>query len=261
MTRYFWTTKELAIVRENYPVGGVNACLPLLPTRSRGCIYQQALKLGVRAPGQTGVRESWPHDPEIDGRIRRAHEVPLLKGAISELADKLKRPRWYVSKRARELGLKTPRFKESAWSAPEIQLLHDTAHIGTNNARAAFKRAGFNRSETAIHVKRKREGISTALARQDAGLHTAHQLSGLMGVDAKTVTRWISMGELPAKKRGTDRLEVQGGDMWVVAERDLREFVITYPLRIELRKIPDSNRVWFIELLAGRAGVSVEKAA
>lgn len=101
--------------------------------------------------------------------------MPLMRGAITELAEKIKRPRWYVSRRARELGLKTPRFKEPAWSQAEIQLLHDTAHIHTRNAQQRFKREGFNRSETAIHVKRKRMGISAIQARQDAGLYTAGQ--------------------------------------------------------------------------------------
>lgn len=260
MSGYNWTTKEIALVREHYPRGGVAACLPHL-SRSRGSIYQHANAMGLRAPGESGARESWPNDPEIDARIRRLHETPLLKGAIAEFADKIKRPRWYVSRRARELGLKTPRFKESPWTPVEIELLHKTAHIGTANARAQFLRSGFNRSETAIHVKRKREHISVPQARQDAGLYSAHQLAELLGVDGKTALRWIRLGELPAKRRVTDRTAQQGGDEYVVTERDVREFIITHPLRIELRKIPDSNRAWFIELLAGRAGMAVEKAA
>lgn len=258
--RYFWTTAELAIVREHYPRGGVEACLPYLQ-RGRYPIYQKASQMGLRAPGQSGVREAWPNDADLDLKIRRLHETPLLKGAIAEFAHRIGRPRWWVSKRARELGLKTPRFKEAAWTAAELQILHDTAHIGTKNARAAFKRAGFNRSETAIHVKRKREGISIVLAAQDAGHFTAGQVADLFGVDAKTVTRWITLSELKARRRGTERTEIQGGDTWLVLERDLREFVITHPLRVELRKIPDSNRVWFIELIAGRAGICAERAA
>jgi hypothetical protein len=48
--------------------------------------------------------------------------------------------------------------------------------------------------------------------------------------------------------------------MWQIGEKDLREFIVTYPLRVELRKIPDSNRVWFIGLLAGRAGIASQEA-
>ena len=255
-----WTTREIAIVREHYPKGGVNACLPHLK-RSRSSIYQHATSMGLRAPGQTGVREYWPNDPEIDARIRKLHEMPLMRGAITELAAKINRPRWYVSRRARELGLKTPRFKEPAWSQAEIELLHDTAHIHTRNAQQRFKREGFSRSETAIHVKRKRMGISTIQARQDAGMYTAGQVADMLGVCGKTTTVWIRFGELKAERRGTARSEVQGGDEWVIKERDLREFVITHPMRVELRKIPDSNRAWFIELLAGRAGLAAERAA
>jgi hypothetical protein len=260
MRRYFWTAREISLVREHYPVGGVDACLRHVQ-RGRQSIYQRAASMGLRAPGQTGVREHWPNDPEIDARIKRLHETPLHKGAIAEFAKRISRPRWYVSKRARELGLKTPRFKEAAWSAAEIQILHDTAHVGTKNARRAFARHGYSRSETAIHVKRKRERISVVQAAQDAGHYTANQVADLFGIDGKTVGRWISMKEMPAKHRGTDRTQAQGGDMWSIAECDLREFIITHPLRVELRKIPDSNRAWFIELIAGRAGVGVGEAA
>lgn len=245
----FWTTKEVAIVRELYPAGGVDACLAVL-TRPRSAIYQKAAAMKLRAPGVTGVRESWPNDPEIDRQLRLLHEQPLLNGAIVEFARLVRRPVWYVSRRARELGLKTPRFKEEPWSEAEIELLHKTAHIGTANARGAFLRAGFNRSETAIHVKRKRERISVPLAKNDAGIYNANQLAELLGVDRKTVTRWISMDGLRAEREG---------DFWLVTEAHLRDFIVTHPLRVELRKIPDSNRVWFIELVAGRAGLSSEK--
>lgn len=221
--KYNWTTREVAIVREHYPQGGLDACAKLLQ-RTRYAIYQRARTLGLSAPGQTGgAREKWPNDPEIDARIKRLHETPLMKGAITEFAERINRPCWYVSRRARELGLKTPRFRELPWTPAEIDLLHETAHIGTKNAQKRFKRAGYVRSETAIHVKRKREGISTTLAKQDHGLYTAGQVASLFGVDAKTVTRWIHLAELRAKRRGTERVEIQGGDMWTVTERDLRE--------------------------------------
>lgn len=242
--RYHWTTPEITIVRENYPKGGVESCLPLLE-RTWSSIYQVARKLDLRAPGETGVRERWPHTPEIDEQIRRLHETALLKGAILEFARKVGRPQWYVSKRARELGLKTPRFKEPVWSSDELDLLHKTAHISTGAARKHFLRAGLDRSETSIHVKRKRVGISVRMARQDAGIYNAHVVGDFLGVDAKTVIRWIGANELKARKEL---------DLWLVTEHHLREFIIRYPLRVALRRIPDSNRIWFIGLLAGRTG-------
>lgn len=41
----FWTTAEERTLRAAYPQGGVNACLPLLPRRSKQAIRQRAYKL------------------------------------------------------------------------------------------------------------------------------------------------------------------------------------------------------------------------
>jgi excisionase family DNA binding protein len=248
----FWTTAEIAIVREHYPHGGIDACVPLLSKRSRSSIYQRAGKLKLRAPGQPALRQSWKPDADIDARIVWLHQRPMGRGAILEFAARISRPQWWVSKRARELGLKTPRFKESPWSEAELALLHETSHLSAKQARIRFVKAGFTRSETAIHVMRKRQHISVVQARQDAGFYTGNQLAELFGVDPKTITRWIRIGELEAARNGEN---------FSIRESALREFIITCPLRIELRKIPDSNRTWFIQLLAGKAGISVERAA
>jgi len=241
MTGRFWTTREMAILREHYPVGGMDACLAYLE-RPRSTIYQKALALGLHAPGYCGYRERHEVDAEMDMALRRLHETPLLKGAIVAFAEQWKRPTWWISKRARELGLKTPRFKELPWTDAEIQILHDTAHITTANARKRLMAAGFNRSETAIHVKRKREGISVKQAKQDAGIYNENQCAELLGVDRKTVGKWAREGELKATFDGV---------FYNVRESDLRRFIVTYPHRVALRKIPDSSRVWFIELVAG----------
>jgi hypothetical protein len=150
----FWTTAEIAIVREHYPHGGIDACVPLLSKRSRSSIYQRAGKLKLRAPGQPALRQSWKPDADIDARIVWLHQRPMGRGAILEFAARISRPQWWVSKRARELGLKTPRFKESPWSEAELALLHETSHLSAKQARIRFVKAGFTRSETAIHVMR-----------------------------------------------------------------------------------------------------------
>jgi hypothetical protein len=256
MTR-FWTTRELALVREHYPQGGITACEAVIQ-RTRSSIYQRAQILGLRAPGRVAVRQHYANDVRLDEALRILHERPLLKGAIVEFAERWNRPAWWISRRARDLGLKTPRFREPPWTAAEVDILHDTGHISPKNARAAFKRAGFNRSETAIVVKRKREGIGVVQSRLDAGLLNGHQVAAMLGVDGKTPSSWIALHGLKATKRWKDGREY---DDWVIRERDLREFIITHPCRIELRKIPDSSRAWFIELLAGRAAETVEKAA
>src|SRR3546814_1003769 len=73
---------------------------------------------------------------------------------------------------------------------------------------AILRRRGFQRTVTAVVVKTKR----LALDRTDVDHFTATALAGVMGVDAKTVTRWIEVAGLKAERRGTDRTAAQGGE-------------------------------------------------
>lgn len=246
--RHFWTTRELAILRDRYANVGAAAIAREID-RPVGSVYQKANSLGLKTPAGASPYKSWPNAERIDEAIRLAHQKPPAKGDIARLAVELERPRWWVSRRARELGLKTPRFKEAPWSEDELELLYETAHLSVATAQRRFARAGFVRTETAIMVQRKRHEARPG----DNGMRTGTQVGKLLGVDIKTVTRWIAIGELNAKKRGTERTSAQGGDHWWISDRSLRAFIAANPLRVELRKIPDSSRVWFIGLLTGAA--------
>lgn len=250
MTGRYWTTPEVTTVRQHYPLGGIDACMPLLPGRTRSGVYQQAAKLGLHAPGVTHVREHWPQSDTVDAAIRRLHQAAPTRGGISALADQLKRPRWWVSKRARQLGFVTPRFSEPLWTEAEIELLHATSHVSTSNARLRFLASGFKRSESAIEVKRKRLGLHPS----DNGVWNANQLAEMLGADRKTVTRWISQRELKAARRDDDK-------RYDIHESDLRAFIIACPFRVDLRKVPPPNQAWLIELLSGRGMATRERKA
>lgn len=47
-SRWNWRTSELAIIDRYYPTGGVTACLPHLPGRSKDAIRMRAHLRGVR---------------------------------------------------------------------------------------------------------------------------------------------------------------------------------------------------------------------
>jgi hypothetical protein len=244
--RYFWTTKEIAVDRDNYPQGGVEACLPLLPGRTHGAVYRQAMKLGLRAPNQCAMRKRWENSDWIDGEISKLYQQAPTKNAVNELAERLGRPRWWVSKRAVALGITLPRFKEPAWTEDEEDLLAANVHKSAEVIRRIFAARGYNRTTTSITVKRKR----LHLRPEDNGYYTATQAAGLMGVDMKTVQGWILKGLLQAKKRGTNRTEAQGGDMWWIRDKHLREFITDNAALVDIRKV---DKFWFIELLAGKA--------
>lgn len=242
----WWTTKELGILRQVYPDGGVAACLPLLPGRTQEAIYQRAQRLQLKTSKPRGERKSWPHSPEKDERIRALYAGPRDPGDVVALARELGVPRWYVSKRATELGLVVPNQSET-WSQAELDLLEATSHMLPECARRKFAKAGFKRSASAIKLRRSIDQVKAS----DNGYHSARQVAQLFGIDDKTVARWISMG-LRARRRGTARTPEQGGDQWLVQEKDLRAFAIAHPLRIDLAKIPAASRPWFIGVLTGR---------
>ena len=249
----FWTGREEKLLRLHFPQGGVPACLPVLPGRTASSIYQRAGQLGLRSPVtiRRGCvpRQRWSGNDQIDTVIRAAYQRTPTKGDISRLARTVGRPRWWVSKRASALGLVTPRFKQPPWSEAEIEIVAEAAHRDPTTIRRTLARAGFTRTETAISVKLKREGVVVGRD-ADPDHYTATGLAKLLGIDAKGVTAWIIKGWLKAERRGTARVEAQGGDEWWIRRRDVRRFVVDNAAAIDLRKV---EKFWFIDLLGGPA--------
>lgn len=250
-TKRFWTGRELLLLREHYPKGGVAACLPHLVGRSAGSIYQRAGAIGLKAPAtlrrKEAFRQRWTGSDAIDDVIRRQYPTCTTPRSVQALARTVGRPRWWVSKRARSLGLVTPRFKEPPWSEAELEIIGNHAHRDPKSIQRRLKSAGYSRTETAIVVKLKREGAT----REDPDHFTATGLSKLMGIDAKSVTRWIDKGWLKADRRGTDRVEAQGGDQWWIHRRNVRAFILGNASAVDIRKC---DKFWLLELLGGPAG-------
>ncbi|MBA4751449.1 MAG: hypothetical protein H2055_04365 [Sphingopyxis sp.] len=244
--RRFWTTREEKLLREYYPQGGVGASLVHLPGRSAAAIYNHAAVLDLQAPAtqkQDLRRQRWKSSEQIDAVIRRIYQRTPGKGDIKDLAFAVGRPRWWVTKRATRLGLVTPRFKEPAWTDVERDIVRDNFHRSPKSIQRMLKRAGYERTETAIMVMGKRLGAT----REDPLHLTARGLADLMGVDPTTVAGWISRGLLKAKRRGTGRCSAQGGDQHRIHLRDVRSFIIDNAATVDIRKV---DKFWFIDLVA-----------
>lgn len=244
----FWTTHEFRILRDNYPIGGVAACVPLLPGRTAGSIYQHANQKRLVSPREQRrcgeKRHAWTSNEHIDAAIRRGVAEATGRGDMMRLAQSLNRPRYWVSQRAAKLGCVPPRFKEPPWSPAELEIISEAAHLQPKSLRARLRRAGFNRTDTAIVVKLKRLGAD----RLDPDHCTGHALAGFLGVDGKTVTDWIAKGWLIAGRRGTARGPEQGGDQHWIRYTHVRHFIITHAAHVDIRKV---DKFWFIDLLAG----------
>ena len=241
-SRRKWTAAELAALREHYPRGGVAAVATLHARHSPRSISAQAWKLGVRyrPPRASKI----PTDEHIDEAIRRHYLGTGPRDRTKVFASRIGRPAWWVKKRATALGIAVSRERQPEWTEAELDLLERNAHRVIPVLRRIFARNGFSRTETAIAVQLKRRGIS----RTSTDAWSAHELSQLLGVDGKTVTRWIASQGLAAKRRGTQRLSSQGGDEWVITRRSLRQWIATHQQLVDLRKV---DRFWFLDLAFG----------
>jgi hypothetical protein len=172
-----------------------------------------------------------------DGSTIRINKIMRLLGG--------KYPRWYIRRLATQMGL--ARVKEPNWSEIEINWLHKNfPRKGWSALQSGLRRinGGQSRSRTAIQLKAKRESLNK---RSDG--FTLSMLMVLLGVDHHKIHRWLSLGLIEATRKGTDRKEVQGGDMWHFTEKDIRKFIINYPEEIDLRRV---EKYTFIDLLAAR---------
>lgn len=255
MTTRFWTTAEVKILREHYEKpNGPELCADLLPHRALKSIYQQARRHGLKAAGIQLNRKRYTTDEFIDAAIIKAYQGTPDAGAITALSKRIMRPRRWIYDRALKLGVVQPRIKESAWTKEELELLEQHAHKAPQVIARIFRTKGYKRTPTAIMVKRKRLQLDT----RDYDHYTAREVGRLMGVDGKTVTRWIELYGLPAKRRGTRRTEGQHGDEWRISVHALRSWIAHNAAHVDLRKV---DRFWFIDLLTNRDLGSIKEAA
>ena len=247
-----WSPQEDQVLRTRWTVGGYEAVRDLLPRRTYSAIVTRASTLRVKAPAHVRRKpRKYPSTEHIDRMIRDGYLAATGdKAEIRRLAERVGRPRWWVSRRALDLGLRQPTKREPPWTDAELELLESLAHHSVEVIRRKMAARGFRRSATAIAVKVKREGIGLREARELVGIYSATGVARLLGVDAKTITRWIEVEGLPATKAGTARVDVQGGDEWRIKARSLRTWIGANAARIDLRKV---HRDWFIDLMLGRA--------
>lgn len=173
-----------------------------------------------------------------DGTTIKTDKIMQLLGA--------KYPRWYVKRKAQEMGLARC-HKQPDWNEREVEYLHKNyprkGFIALQNGLKKIN-GGILRSVTGIVMKKKRLNISK---RSDG--FTMRMLEDLFGQDHHTIEKWIELGWLKnGKRKGTGRTERQGGDMHHFEAKDLREFVVTYPDEIDLRRVEPMT---FIHLVAG----------
>ena len=193
--------------------------------------------------------EKWIFEPWMDVLIMKAYRELQPVGrnhAVRDLAKRLRIPRWKVSRRARDIGAYEPRIKEKPWCGSELHILELNAMKGLEAIQRRLAASGFKRSVTGIHIKRQRLHL-----RQQYDPTSASWVARCFGVDIHAVLKWIERGWLNASRKGTRRTVQQGGDEWVILEKDIKRFIIDCIGSIDIRKV---DKFWFVEILADRRG-------
>lgn len=231
---HLWRTTELSTLRQlcqrDCTWEEVEAALP---GRSPSGIYQKALEEKLECGWMRGRLAA---NEALDGELRRRIEIGPQVGDIKKLAERYNLPAWYVSRRAGQLGLTTPRLKEPEWDDEEIEIVDRYGEDGAAAVHRQLRIAGFNRTPGAVCMAIKRRKIE----KLSTGSMSARAVAELMGVDGKTVARWIEHCGLKAR-----RVE---GNAWGVARKELRRWLLDNPDWFDLRKV---RQAWFMNLMKG----------
>ena len=181
--------------------------------------------------------------PQMHDKIKSLYENIPGRGEIAAFAKACGLPRWKISKYAIGQGWTKKRFKEPCWTEQEVRILEQSAHMSLGSIQKRLKEAGFHRSQCGIQIKRKRERCLQNLKGQ-----SLRSVAECFGIDAKSALLWVKKGWLQAKRRGTARTEAQGGDVWLIKDKDIKKFIIAYVEVVDFRKI---DKFWLVDLLAG----------
>ncbi len=199
--------------------------------------------------GQAKTPRKYTVSPEAHEAIKRLYQqAPEERGAVANLAKRLRLPRWKVSRYAISQGWIAVEKKGPVWSQEETEALQRLARYCPEVVSRKMKEKGYNRSSTACVLKMRRMKMNQNLKGQ-----SSRSLAECFGVDDHWVTNRIKRGALKAKKRGTARTEAQGGDMWYIKDKDIREFILENVHEIDLRKV---DKYWYTDIVAGAGGLN-----
>jgi len=179
--------------------------------------------------------------PEAHELIKKVYQTSSGNGEVKALAKYLKLPRWKVSRYAIQQGWIARQKKEPPWSEDELTILERNAHLSPEVLQLRLKQRGYSRTTTGIVLKRKRLRLLSSLDGQ-----SACSLAECLGVDVHVITRAINDGRLKAQRRGMARKAVQGGDIYYIRDKQVRDYIINNVHEIDIRKV---DKLWFVDVL------------
>lgn len=223
---------------------GIKACVQ--------CMSKQRLQKLSRK------KRKYHFTAKLDRRLQEIYEarrgrsydrLPEMKALASEVGY----PAWVLRKRARDLGL--TRIKEQPWSERELSIVKTWAHLTPNRIAVKLRASGFERTETAVRICRKRMKLDM----NNHGQYSASQVAYGFGIDPHFVVHWIKEGKLAATNKGTSRKpSKQGGDQYIISRADVRNFCFAHPMAFDLGKV---DQMWFMHVMSDGAVEMTRKVA
>lgn len=188
----------------------------------------------------------YPITPEMHEAIRRVYQTAAGKGQVKALARRFGYPREVITFYAQKQGwiARHGNAKEPPWSEKEMAILRVNAHLHPRRIQIRLIKAGFSRTLGAIESKRQRMGFYT-----EHGMMSITQVALAFGVSYEVAKRWVQRGFLKATATGGQSGGLYPGEVYLVSDKAIRDFILGYPNLVDLRKV---NKEWFIDIVAGR---------
>lgn len=206
-----------------------------VPCRNRGLV-------------NTRKKVRWPITPDMHEEIRSLYQsvVGMSSKAhpVRAYAERIGYPRWKITRYAIRQGWIACQKKEPDWSDKELEVLEQSAHRSPEVIQRRLKRCSFSRTVTGIVLKRRRMRFL-----KNKNGYSAREVAEAFGIDSHTVSRWIRCGGLKAKKRQTRRTPQQGGDIYYIKDKWIKDFILKHLPEIDLRKV---DKYWFVDLLMSK---------
>lgn len=184
--------------------------------------------------------------PEIEKRLSELYELGILSkkniSKFSALARETGVPKFQLTRWARELGFVT--IGERIWTEEEIKLLDEIGYLSVYTIWKKFREHGFNRTETAIKVMRKRR-----LVHQASPYFSVNAVAKLFGVDSHLVRGWTVKGLLRFVLKGVRQNEASSkprGDVRLIHKDWIYDFIVNHPHVFNIRKV---DQLWFLHIV------------
>jgi len=198
----------------------------------RDCLNKS--RVGQRHEKYT-ISEEW-HEP-----IKKMYANGVGMNQVNRMAKRIGVPRTKITNFAKSKGWlskSNSRDYSYFWSDKEISIVEKNGHCAPITVHRKLKAAGFNRSVSAVEVKR----TQLRVCQNKKGM-SANELSLAMGVDVHNILNAIKNKKLTARRRD----ECKRND-FLIEDNDIKEYIKNWLPEINIKYC---DKYWLVDLLAG----------